>query len=47
VSGLPARTRTLAGTVAHGVAGLQSAGDPGPFENPESFAAESERLVGA
>jgi coenzyme F420 biosynthesis associated uncharacterized protein len=37
----------LAGTVANGVAGLQSAGDPAPFENPESFAAESERLVGA
>src|SRR4051812_11346178 len=37
----------LAGTVANGVAGLQSAGDPAPFEDPESFAAESERLVGA
>jgi len=37
----------LAGTVANGVAGLQSAGDPGPFENPETFAAESERLVSA
>ena len=37
----------LAGTVANGVAGLQSAGDPAPFEHPESFAAESERLVGA
>src|SRR3954452_14095745 len=37
----------LAGTVANGVAGLQSAGDPAPFEAPESFAAESERLVGA
>jgi coenzyme F420 biosynthesis associated uncharacterized protein len=37
----------LAGTVANGVAGLQSAGDPEPFERPETFAAESERLVGA
>src|SRR4051794_41875319 len=37
----------LAGTVAHGVAGLQSAGDPVPFEHPETFAAESERLVSA
>ena len=37
----------LAGTVAHGVAGLQSAGDPAPFEHPETFAAESERLVSA
>ena len=37
----------LAGTVANGVAGLQSGGDPAPFENPQSFAAESERLVGA
>jgi coenzyme F420 biosynthesis associated uncharacterized protein len=37
----------LAGTVANGVAGLQSGGDPAPFENPEDFAAESERLVGA
>src|SRR3954447_11644099 len=37
----------LAGTVANGVAGLQSAGDPAPFEHPEAFAAESERLVSA
>jgi coenzyme F420 biosynthesis associated uncharacterized protein len=37
----------LAGTVANGVAGLQSAGDPAPFEHPETFTAESERLVSA
>src|SRR5512144_3012195 len=37
----------LAGTVANGVAGLQPAGDPAPFEHPETWAAESERLVGA
>jgi coenzyme F420 biosynthesis associated uncharacterized protein len=37
----------LAGTVANGVAGLQSAGDAAPFEHPETFTAESARLVGA
>jgi coenzyme F420 biosynthesis associated uncharacterized protein len=35
----------LAGTVARGVAGLQPAGDPEPFEAVEGPAAESERLV--
>src|SRR3954447_5218478 len=36
---------SLAGTVARGVAGLQPAGDPAPFEQLEGPAAESERLV--
>jgi coenzyme F420 biosynthesis associated uncharacterized protein len=35
----------LAGTVARGVAGLQPAGDPEPFEAVDGPAAESERLV--
>jgi coenzyme F420 biosynthesis associated uncharacterized protein len=38
---------TLAGTVARGIAGLQPAGDPEPFEDVGGAAAESERLVGA
>ena len=37
----------LAGQVARGVAGLQPAGDPAPFERLEGPAAESERLVSA
>jgi coenzyme F420 biosynthesis associated uncharacterized protein len=37
----------LAGQVARGVAGLQPAGDPGPFEAVAAPAAESERLVSA
>ncbi len=37
----------LAGTVARGIAGLQPAGDPEPFEAVEEPAAESERLVSA
>jgi coenzyme F420 biosynthesis associated uncharacterized protein len=37
----------LAGTVARGIAGLQPAGDPEPFEDVEGHAAESERLVSA
>jgi coenzyme F420 biosynthesis associated uncharacterized protein len=36
---------TLAGQVARGVAGLQPAGDPAPFERLSAPAAESERLV--
>jgi coenzyme F420 biosynthesis associated uncharacterized protein len=36
---------TLAGTVARGIAGLQPAGDPEPFEDVEGHAVESERLV--
>src|SRR5262249_41413602 len=36
---------TLAGTVARGIAGLQPAGDPEPFEDVEAHAVESERLV--
>jgi coenzyme F420 biosynthesis associated uncharacterized protein len=35
----------LAGTVARGIAGLQPAGDPEPFQAVEAPAAESERLV--
>jgi coenzyme F420 biosynthesis associated uncharacterized protein len=35
----------LAGTVARGIAGLQPAGDPEPFQAVEEPAAESERLV--
>ena len=38
---------TLAGRVARGVAGLQPAGDPRPFERPQGPAHESERLVSA
>jgi coenzyme F420 biosynthesis associated uncharacterized protein len=38
---------SLAGTVARGVAGLQPAGDPKPFEQLEGPSAESERLVSA
>ena len=38
---------SLAGTVARGVAGLQPAGDPTPFESLEGPSAESERLVSA
>jgi coenzyme F420 biosynthesis associated uncharacterized protein len=38
---------TLAGTVARGIAGLQPAGDPEPFEDVEGHAAESEQLVSA
>ena len=37
----------LAGQVARGIAGLQPAGDPGPFERLSAPAAESERLVSA
>jgi coenzyme F420 biosynthesis associated uncharacterized protein len=37
----------LAGTVARGIAGLQPAGDPEPFEEVGEPAAESERLVSA
>src|SRR5918992_5266515 len=37
----------LAGRVARGVAGLQPAGDPAPFEHLSAAAAESERLVSA
>ena len=37
----------LAGQVARGVAGLQPAGDPAPFEQLSAPAAESERLVSA
>jgi coenzyme F420 biosynthesis associated uncharacterized protein len=36
---------TLAGQVARGIAGLQPAGDPRPFEQLSTPAAESERLV--
>jgi putative hydrolase len=36
---------SLAGSVARGVAGLQPAGDPKPFERLSSPAAEAERLV--
>jgi coenzyme F420 biosynthesis associated uncharacterized protein len=38
---------SLAGQVARGVAGLQPAGDPRPFESLSSPAAEAERLVSA
>ena len=38
---------TLAGQVARGIAGLQPAGDPRPFEQLSAPAAESERLVSA
>jgi coenzyme F420 biosynthesis associated uncharacterized protein len=38
---------TLAGQVARGIANLQPAGDPRPFERLAAPAAESERLVGA
>jgi coenzyme F420 biosynthesis associated uncharacterized protein len=38
---------TLAGQVARGLAGLQPAGDPRPFEKLSTPAAESERLVSA
>jgi coenzyme F420 biosynthesis associated uncharacterized protein len=38
---------SLAGTVARGVAGLQPAGDPAPFEQLAGPAEESERLVSA
>jgi coenzyme F420 biosynthesis associated uncharacterized protein len=38
---------SLAGTVARGVAGLQPAGDPTPFQQLEGPAGESERLVSA
>jgi coenzyme F420 biosynthesis associated uncharacterized protein len=38
---------TLAGQVARGIAGLQPAGDPAPFERLSAPAAESERLVSA
>jgi coenzyme F420 biosynthesis associated uncharacterized protein len=38
---------TLAGQVARGIAGLQSAGDARPFEQLSAPAAESERLVTA
>jgi len=37
----------LAGTVARGVANMQPAGDPGPFEQLAEPAAEAERLVSA
>jgi coenzyme F420 biosynthesis associated uncharacterized protein len=37
----------LAGQVARGIAGLQPAGDPAPFEKLTAPAAESERLVSA
>ena len=37
----------LAGQVARGLAGLQPAGDPAPFEQLSAPAAESERLVSA
>jgi coenzyme F420 biosynthesis associated uncharacterized protein len=37
----------LAGTVARGIAGLQPAGDPEPFQAVEGPAAESEQLVSA
>ena len=37
----------LAGQVARGIAGLQPAGDPAPFEAVSAPAAESERLVSA
>lgn len=37
----------LAGQVARGIAGLQPAGDPAPFEALSAPAAESERLVSA
>jgi coenzyme F420 biosynthesis associated uncharacterized protein len=37
----------LAGQVARGIAGLQPAGDPAPFERLSTPAAESERLVSA
>src|ERR671916_1737556 len=38
---------TLAAQVARGIAGLQPAGDPAPFEQLSAPAAESERLVSA
>jgi coenzyme F420 biosynthesis associated uncharacterized protein len=38
---------TLAGRVARGVAGMQPAGDPQPFERPQAPAHESQRLVSA
>jgi coenzyme F420 biosynthesis associated uncharacterized protein len=38
---------SLAGQVARGIAGLQPAGDPAPFEQLAAPAAESERLVSA
>jgi coenzyme F420 biosynthesis associated uncharacterized protein len=38
---------SLAGQVARGIAGLQPAGDPAPFEAVSAPAAESERLVSA
>jgi coenzyme F420 biosynthesis associated uncharacterized protein len=38
---------TLAGQVARGIAGLQPAGDPRPFEQLSTPGAESERLVSA
>ena len=38
---------TLAGQVARGIANLQPAGDPAPFERLSAPAAESERLVSA
>ena len=38
---------TLAGQVARGIAGLQAAGDPRPFEQLSAPAAESEQLVTA
>jgi coenzyme F420 biosynthesis associated uncharacterized protein len=38
---------SLAGSVARGVAGLQPAGEPGPFEAVAGPAEESERLVSA
>jgi coenzyme F420 biosynthesis associated uncharacterized protein len=38
---------SLAGQVARGIAGLQPAGDPTPFENLSAPAADSERLVSA
>jgi coenzyme F420 biosynthesis associated uncharacterized protein len=38
---------SLAGQVARGIAGLQPAGDPTPFERLSAPAAESERLVSA
>jgi coenzyme F420 biosynthesis associated uncharacterized protein len=38
---------SLAGQVARGIAGIQPAGDPAPFERLSAPAAESERLVSA
>ena len=43
----PAIDWNLAGHIARGVAGLQPAGDPAPFERLAGPAAESERLVSA